>query len=264
MDVLKRNNVKVFGQGDKTLLFSHGFGCDQNMWRLITANFVTDYQIVLFDHVGAGNSDLSAYDKQKYNSLNGYAEDLLAICQALNLSNVILIGHSVGAMIGILSAIRQPEYFQKLILVGPSPCYFQQEEYYSGFTYTDIQDMLNHMETDYVNWSLTFAQFILGNKPHPAHVQEMTDSFCNTHPEIAKHFAQVCFLSDNRSDLALVKTKTYILQCSDDMIAPEEVGRFMSQVIEESVFIKLQATGHCPNLSSPLETTSVIESCLAD
>ena len=167
-------------------------------------------------------------------------------------------------MIGILSAIRQPEIFQKLILIGPSPCYLQQEQYYSGFTYTDIQEMLNYMETDYVNWSVTFAQFIMGGTPHPSHIEEMANSFCNTNPEIAKHFAQVSFLSDNRSDLAKVKTKTYILQCSDDLIAPEEVGRFMNQVIEESILINLKATGHCPNLSAPLETIAVIEACLAD
>ena len=264
MDVLKRNNVKVFGKGDQALLFSHGFGCDQNMWRFITANFVTDYQIIVFDHVGAGHSDLLAYDRVKYDSLSGYANDLLDICQELNLTHATLIGHSVGAMIGILSAIRQPEHFHKLILIGPSPCYLQQEQYYSSFTYKDVEEMLNYMETDYVNWSVTFAEFIMGSTPYPSLIEEMANSFCNTNPEIAKHFARVSFLSDHRSDLTHVKTKTYILQCSDDMIAPEEVGQFMNQKIEGSTLIHLQATGHCPNLSAPLETNAIIEACLAD
>lgn len=262
MDILIRNNVKIFGNGEEQMLFCHGFGCDQRMWRYITPSFLEKYKIILFDHVGAGNSLLSAYDKEKYNTLYGYASDILEICKTLNLNNVIFIGHSVGAMMGILSAIQHPELFKKLILIGPSPCYMNKENYIGGFSEEDIKEMLSFMENDYINWSITFASFIMGNTQHPMLIEEMANSFCSTKPEIAKHFARVAFLSDNRLDLPCLQTKTQIIQCTDDMIAPEEVGIYMHKAIKNSNYFKIKATGHCPNLSAPLETVNAMETFL--
>ena len=262
MDVLKRNNVKVFGRGEQAMIFCHGFGCDQNMWRFVTANFLENFKIILFDHVGAGNSILSAYDKSKYSSLNGYAQDILEICDTLKLRNIIFVGHSVGAMMGILSANMNPEYFQKLILIGPSPCYINDDNYIGGFSRADIEEMLMFMETDYVNWSVAFASLIMGNTQHPSLIEELTNSFCNTNPEIARHFARVAFFADNRLDLPNLRIKSYILQCSEDIIAPDEVGQYMHKFIAGSCFIKLNATGHCPHLSAPLETIMALEKIL--
>jgi sigma-B regulation protein RsbQ len=262
MSVLKRNNVKVFGAGQQAMIFVHGFGCDQNMWRYITSRFLDTHKIVLLDNVGAGDSDTSAYDKIKYSSLNGYADDILEICRELNVYNSILVGHSVGAMIGILSAIKEPERFEKLVLIGPSPCYINDNNYIGGFDRDDVEAMLHYMETDYMSWSGTFASFIMGNTDKPSLGEELANSFCNTDSEIAKHFARVTFLSDNRPDLPYLQTKSLLLQCSQDMIAPEEVGTYLKSTIKNATLINLKATGHCPNLSAPLETIAAMETFL--
>ena len=262
MSSIARNNVTIMGRGQQVLLFSHGFGCDQNMWRYITPWFLDKYKIVLFDHVGAGNSDLAAYDKVKYSTLGGYADDVLDICRELNLHDIIFVGHSVGAMIGILSAIREPSYFAKLILIGPSPCYINEQGYIGGFELSDIEAVLKFMDNDYHDWAYTFASLIMGNPYQPAFGTELAESFCNTNPLILKQFARVAFLSDNRTDLAKLQTKCLILQCSEDLIAPIEVGEYMYQALQDATIVYLKATGHCPNLSAPLETTEAIESFL--
>ncbi|QCR21905.1 alpha/beta fold hydrolase [Pontibacter sp. SGAir0037] len=259
MDVLERNNVRVFGRGEQPMLFAHGFGCDQKMWRFITPAFLDRYKIILFDHVGSGNSAKSAYHKEKYDSLKGYATDILDICQELALENVVFVGHSVGAMMGILSAIQEPAVFKDLILVGPSPCYINDEDYTGGFTRSDVEAMLGFMEKDYEGWAETFASFIMGNPGHPSLSEELANSFCNTNPEIARHFAEVSFLSDNRADLVKVQPPSLILQCFNDMIAPDEVGEYMHQNLKNSTLVKMKATGHCPNLSAPLETIAAID-----
>jgi sigma-B regulation protein RsbQ len=262
--VLKRNNVNVLGQGQQPMLFAHGYGCDQNMWRFITPAFEDRYKIVLFDHVGHGQSDASAFDQTRYGSLNGYADDVLAICRELDLQDVIFVGHSVSAMIGVLAAIKEPERFDRLVLIGPSPRYINDGDYVGGFKQEDIEGLLDFLDSNHLGWSSTMAPVIMGNPDRPELGEELTNSFCRTDPEIAKHFARVTFLSDNRADLPKVRTKALILQCSQDAIAPEAVGRYMHQNIAGSAFVQLSATGHCPNLSAPEETIAAMEAFLRD
>ncbi|MBV9791413.1 MAG: alpha/beta hydrolase [Chloroflexi bacterium] len=259
MSVLKQHNVKIAGQGSQPMLFAHGFGCDQNMWRFVAPAFADQYQLILFDHIGAGQSDLSAYDPAKYSTLDGYADDVLAICHELDLTNVVFVGHSVSAMIGVLAAIKEPERFDKLVLVGPSPCYINDGEYVGGFEREDIDELLESLEHNYLGWSSMMAPVIMGNGDRPELGQELTNSFCRTHPGIARQFARATFLSDNRADLPKLKTPALILQCSNDVIAPESVGRYLHQTLAESSFVLLKASGHCPNLSAPQETIAAMK-----
>jgi sigma-B regulation protein RsbQ len=262
--VLQRNNVKVLGRGEQPMLFAHGYGCDQNMWRFITPAFQDRYKIVLFDHVGHGQADAAAFDRTRYGALDGYADDVLAICQELNLKDVIFVGHSVSAMIGALAAIKEPERFDRLVLIGPSPRYINDGDYVGGFKPEDIEGLLDFLDSNHLGWSSTMAPVIMGNPDRPELGEELTNSFCRTDPDIAKHFARVTFLSDNRTDLPKVKTKALILQCSQDAIAPEAVGRYMHQNLSDSEFVQLSATGHCPNLSAPEETIAAMEAFLRD
>jgi sigma-B regulation protein RsbQ len=262
--VLTRHNVKVYGQGEQPMLFAHGYGCDQNMWRFIAPAFEDQYKIILFDHVGHGQSDASAFDLTRYGSLNGYADDVLAICRELDLTNVIFVGHSVSAMIGVLAAIQEPERFDRLVLIGPSPRYINDGDYVGGFKPEDIESLLDFLDSNHLGWSSTMAPVIMGNPDRPELGEELTNSFCRTNPDIAKHFARVTFLSDNRADLPNVRTKALILQCSQDAIAPEVVGRYMHQNLPGSAFVQLSATGHCPNLSAPEETIAAMEAFLRD
>jgi len=243
------------------MIFAHGFGCDQNMWRFITPAFQDCYKIILFDYVGHGQSD-AAFDQARYGSLQGYADDVLAICRELNLKDVIFVGHSVSAMIGILAAIREPERFDRLVLIGPSPRYIDDADYVGGFQQEDIEGLLDSLDSNHLGWSSTMAPVIMGNPDRPELGEELTNSFCRTNPEIAKHFARVTFLSDNRADLPKVTTKALILQCSQDAIAPEAVGHFVHQNLPGSEFVLMQASGHCPNLSAPEETIAAMEAFL--
>jgi sigma-B regulation protein RsbQ len=244
------------------MLLAHGFGCDQNMWRFVAPAFEDDYKVILFDHVGAGQSDLSAYSRSKYSILDGYAADVLEICHELDLSNVIFVGHSVSAMIGVLAAIKEPARFGSLVLIGPSPCYINDRDYVGGFAREDIDGLLDFMDSNYLGWSSTMAPTIMGNPDRPELGQELTNSFCRTDPEIATDFARVTFLSDNRADLPKLKTRSLILQCSSDVIAPEAVGEYLYRTLADSRLVVMQATGHCPNLSAPEETIAAIRSFL--
>jgi sigma-B regulation protein RsbQ len=262
MSILLRNNVKVFGSGTIPIVFAHGYGCDQNMWRLITPAFETKYKIVLYDHVGFGKSDLSAFESQKYSRLDGYAGDLIEICRDLQIDRAIFVGHSVGAMIGVLAAIREPNLFRKLVLIGPSPCYINDHDYIGGFTRTDIDGLLDFLDSNHLGWSNTMAPVIMGNPDRPELAEELANSFCRTDPEIAKHFARVTFLSDNRADLSRLTVPSLILQCSQDAIAPTEVGQYVQRHLANSSIVHLKATGHCPQLSAPHETIEAIMSAL--
>jgi sigma-B regulation protein RsbQ len=258
--VQARNNVSVGGAArGRPMMFAHGFGCDQNMWRHVAPAFADDYRIVLFDHVGAGGSDLRAYDRTKYASLDGYAADVLEICRELELRDVIFVGHSVSAMIGVLAAAREPERFAKLILVGPSPRYIDDDGYQGGFTRTDIEGLLDALDSNFLGWSQIYAPAIMGRPDRPDLSEELTNSFCRTDPEIARQFARVTFLSDNRADLRRVTTPSLVLQCSDDIIAPRSVGEFVHEQLPGSELVHLQAKGHCPNLSAPEETVAAIK-----
>jgi sigma-B regulation protein RsbQ len=264
MSVIRRNNITIAGTGDKTMIFAHGFGCDQNMWRFVAPAFQHEYRTVLFDHVGAGGSDLSAYRPEKYASLQGYADDLVEICDELALRDAVFVGHSVSAIIGVLAAIGRPELFDSLVLVGPSPCYLNDGSYVGGFNRSDIEGLLDVLENNYLGWSRSMAPVIMGNPDEPELSAELTESFCRTDPGIAKQFARVTFLSDNREDLASLSKPTLILQCSEDVIAPQSVGEFMHRSLPGSRFHKLAATGHCPHLSAPDETIDAIKSYLAE
>jgi sigma-B regulation protein RsbQ len=260
---IQRNNVRVWGpEGAQPMMFAHGFGCDQNMWRLITPAFANDYRIVLFDHVGAGGSDLSAYDRGKYGSLQGYADDVLEICGELRLSQVIFVGHSVSAIIGVLAAIEEPERFAKLVLVGPSPRYLDDDGYVGGFTREDIEGLLDSLDSNYLGWSSAIAPVIMGQPDRPELAAELENSFCRTDPDIARHFARVTFLSDNRADLARVETPALVLQCSEDAIAPRSVGEYVHREMPNSALVLMKATGHCPHLSAPDETIAAMQDFL--
>lgn len=241
------------------MLFAHGFGCDQNMWRYVAPRFEDQCKVVTFDHVGAGGSQLSAYDPERYASLSGYADDVLAICRALDLDNVIFVGHSVSAMIGVLAEIAEPDRFAKLVLVGPSPRYIDEDTYVGGFSAVDIDELLGSLESNYLGWSGAMAPVIMGNPDRPELRQELTESFCRTDPEIARQFARVTFTSDNRHDLARVTTPSLVLQCTNDVIAPVAVGEYVRDALPESTLVMLDASGHCPNLSAPDETAEAID-----
>jgi sigma-B regulation protein RsbQ len=263
-NVLERNRVRVSGVPEgRPILFAHGFGCDQGMWRFVAPDFEVDHRVVLFDHVGSGASDLAAYDRDKYGSLQGYAADVVEICRDLGLSDVVFVGHSVSAMIGVLALRQAPELFGALVMVGPSPRYVDDVGYVGGFSRDDIGGLLDALDANHLGWSAQMAPLIMGNPDRPELGQELTNSFCRTAPDIARHFARVTFLSDNRADLPAVTVPTLVLQCSDDVIAPEAVGRYVHESIPGSTFTKLAATGHCPNLSAPEETTAAIRAFLA-
>ena len=244
------------------MMFAHGFGCDQNMWRHVVPAFADEYRIVLFDQVGAGGSDHAAYSRAKYGSLHGYADDVLEICRELELRDVIFVGHSVSAMIGVLAAVKEPERFAKLVLVGPSPRYINDGDYVGGFTREDIEGLLESLDSNYLGWSAAMAPVIVGAEQPEELKEELTNSFCRTDPEIAKHFARVTFLSDNRADLADLVVPALVLQCSDDVIAPRAVGEYVHRQIGGSELVLMEATGHCPNLSAPEETVAAIRSFL--
>lgn len=259
-DVLRRNNVTVHGAG-RPMVFAHGFGCSQEMWRFVAPHF-DDHRVVLFDLVGAGGSDLSAYRPGKYDSLDGYAADLLELLEALDLHDVVFVGHSVSAMIGVLAANRDASRFGALVLVGPSPRYIDDDGYTGGFSAADIDALLDSLDANYVDWSTAMAPAIMGNAARPELGAELTESFCRADPVIARHFARVTFLSDNRADLAAVSVPTLVLQCVDDAIAPQVVGEYVSRTIPTGTLAVLQATGHCPNLSAPDEVAAAIRGFL--
>jgi sigma-B regulation protein RsbQ len=262
MSVVSRNNVKIRGDGPQAILFAHGFGCDQNMWRYVVPHFETQYTVVTFDHVGAGGSDLSAYTFEKYGTLDGYASDIVEIGHELGLSDAIFVGHSVSAMMGVLASIRAPGMFSKLVLVGPSPRYINDGDYVGGFTTEQVVELLDFLDSNHMGWSQAMAPTIIGNADRPELAEELTNSFCKTDPEIARHFARVTFMSDNRADLDKVTVPSLILQCADDVIAPDAVGHYLHGRLPDSRLVLMKATGHCPNLSHPQETVASIRSFL--
>jgi sigma-B regulation protein RsbQ len=262
-DVLARNNVRVSGRGTQPMLFAHGFGCDQHMWRLVVPAFEDDYRVVLFDYVGSGGSDLGAYDAERYGSLDGYASDVLDVCHALGLEDVVFVGHSVSSMVGVLAARREPERFAQLILIGPSPRYINDApDYVGGFERKDIEGLLDTMDRNYVGWANFLGPAIMKNPERPELGAELVASFCSTDPVIARRFAEVTFFSDNRADLAGVTVPSLIMQCADDLIAPLAIGEYLERELPGSTLAHLEATGHCPHMSAPDETVRVIREYL--
>ena len=262
VDVIARNNVRTFGTGSQPMVFAHGFGCDQNMWRQITPAFESDYRIVLFDYVGSGKSDLKAYDAARYSTLDGYASDIVEVCEALDLRDVILVGHSVSSMIAVLAARRIPERMANLIFVGPSPRYINDTDYVGGFERADIEGLLDMMDKNYIGWANFLGPAIMKNTDRPELATELTESFCSTDPVIARRFAEATFFADNRSDLATSPVPSLILQCSDDMIAPLHIGEYVHRNTPRSTLRVMKATGHCPHMSHPEETIELIRDYL--
>jgi sigma-B regulation protein RsbQ len=256
--VLQRNNVVISGEGLRTILFSHGFGCDQHMWVQVARTFEPDFRVILFDHVGAGQSDLTAYSSAKYATLQGYADDVVEIGQNLGLADAIFVGHSVSAMIGALASIKAPGMFSELVMVGPSPCYIDSDGYIGGFSRDQVLELLDFLADNHLGWSAAMAPAIMGHADRPELSTTLENSFCATDPEIAHEFAKVTFLSDNRADLSSIAARTLILQCREDIIAPQCVGEYVHQHISNSQFLLLNATGHCPNLSAPDEVAAAI------
>jgi sigma-B regulation protein RsbQ len=260
--VLKRNHVTVYGQGSRAMLFAHGFGCDQHMWRQVAPAFAHDYRVVLFDLVGAGNSDLAAYDTEKYSTLRGYADDVLEIIEALQLTEVVFVGHSVSAMIGVLAASQQPQSFARLVLVAPSPCYINDGSYHGGLEQADVEELLEELDRNHLGWSSSMGPVMMGHPERPELAEELTNSFCRANPDIARHFARVTFLSDNRADLPYLRTPALIIQCTQDVIAPVEVGQYLHQHLANSELTLIDTSGHCPHLSAPEATIKAMQSYL--
>ncbi|MFE5143584.1 alpha/beta fold hydrolase [Streptomyces fagopyri] len=259
MDIRRRNNVTVTGRADgPVVVLAHGFGCDQNMWRLVVPTLVKRYRVVLFDYVGSGQADPSAWDERRYSSLEGYAQDVLEVCEELDLRDVTFVGHSVSAMVGVLATAKTPERFSRLVMVAPSPCYIDGDGYRGGFSAEDIDELLESLESNYLGWSAAMAPVIMGNANRPELGQELTTSFCATDPDMARVFARTTFLSDSRKDLKTVAVPTLILECKQDVIAPREVGAYVHDTIPGSRLVTLEATGHCPQLSAPQATAGAI------
>ncbi len=263
MDIGHRNNVTIIGNPEgRTVVLAHGFGCDQNMWRLTVPALAEEYQVVLFDYVGAGRSELSAFSEARYSSLEGYAQDVEEICEALDLRDAVFVGHSVSAMIGVLAAARVPERIGALVLVAPSPRYIDDAGYHGGFSAEDIDELLASLDSNYLGWSAAMAPVIMGNAERPELGEELVTSFCATDPEMASVFARTTFLSDSRAELKSVQVPTLVLESSQDAIAPREVGAFVHQAIPGSALVTLEATGHCPHLSAPEATNQAITTFL--
>jgi sigma-B regulation protein RsbQ len=262
MDILKRNNVKLYGKGTEYMLLAHGFGCDQHVWRHFIKAFEDEYKIIVFDYVGAGQSDLSAYNSKRYGVIDGYANDIIEILEALNLKKVTFIGHSVSSMIGVRVAVRKPDLFNRLILMAPSPCFINEAGYVGGMEKESVDALMKAMESNYLGWAGSIAPAVMGNPDSPELGLELTSNFCATDPEIAKEFARVTFLTDNRDDLKRLRIKSLTLQCSEDILAPLEVGYYIRANTLNNTLVILKATGHCPHLSAPEETIQAIRNYL--
>ncbi|WP_272868068.1 alpha/beta fold hydrolase [Caldimonas tepidiphila] len=257
--ILLRNNVRVAGQGEHAIVFAHGFGCDQNMWRYVAPSFEADFRTVLFDYVGSGKSDLSAFSAGRYGTLEGYTQDLLEVCDALGIEGATFVGHSVSAMIGALAAIRQPARFARLVMVAPSPRYINEApDYFGGLEREDVDGLLAMMDHNYIGWAQQLAPLVMSNPEQPGLAQELEQSFCSTDPVAAQTFARATFYADNRADLPRVPAPSLILQVRDDAIAPLQVGEYLHRQLPSSELVVLDAIGHCPHMSHPRLTLEAI------
>ncbi|WP_206508512.1 alpha/beta fold hydrolase [Rhodococcus sp. KRD197] len=259
MDVRVKNNVRVVGaENGPTVMLAHGFGCDQHLWRGVTHLLGPTCRVVLFDHVGAGASDRSEWDEEKYSTLEAYAADVVTIAQELGLHGAVFVGHSVAAMIGVLAVADQPDLFSKLVLLTPSPRYLDDTDYRGGFSREDIDELLESLDSNYLGWSAAMAPVIMDNPERPELGEELTASFCRTDPACARAFARATFLSDNRSDLARVTVPTLVIECANDSLAPRGVGKYVHDAIAGSELVTLDTSGHCPHLSDPEVTAAAV------
>jgi sigma-B regulation protein RsbQ len=260
--IANKYNIHLLGTGSKTILFSHGYGCNQSMWRYLTPYFENTHKIVLFDLMGNGSSDSRFYNYQKYDTLKGYAEDILEIIDGLKLEPIVFVGHSVSSMIGMLAAIQRPELFEKIIMIGPSPCYLNTGDYKGGFSEADLNELAESLDSNYLGWTSAITPVIANTPDKPEIAEELKNSFCRNNPDIAKHFAKVTFLSDNRNELPLLRTNTLIIQTNPDLVAPIWVGEYVQKNILNSEIVVLDTPGHCPHLSAPELTVKPILSFL--
>lgn len=263
-EVVRRNDVRFAGPPDgPVVMLAHGFGCDQSLWRFVAGHLAAEYRVVSFDHVGSGSADREAWEPSRYSTLTGYAEDLLDIVTALDLSDVTFVGHSVAAIMGVLAANRNPDRFAGLVLVAPSPRYVDDDKgYRGGFSRRDIDELLDSLESNYLGWSRTMAPVIMGAPERPELADELTDSFCRTDPDCARVFARTTFLSDNRADLRKVVVPTLVIDCAHDAIAPREVGQYVREQVPDCRLVTIDTDGHCPQLSAPEATAQAIEAFL--
>jgi len=260
--VLERNNVRVFGAGEQVLMLCNGFGCSQHIWGRLTTMLAMRYRLVVFDYVGSGASDLTAYSPARYATLAGYVQDVVDICQALDLRDVILVGHSIGASIAMLATIAAPVHFSRLIALAASPYFLNEDDYYGGFSREDVEQLLGLMQVDHDSWANLFANLLLGAENDALLSKELAQHFCNADSRIAQQFAHVTFLSDCRADMVHVPVPTLLVQCSQDIAAPAEVGAYLLEHIPQATLVTLSTTGHCPHLSAPLETLAAMEAFL--
>jgi sigma-B regulation protein RsbQ len=259
-----RNRVRSFGRDDApVIVLAHGFGCDQTMWRFVVPDLARDHRVVTFDYVGAGRSDKDAYDPARYGSMRGYAQDVLDVVDQLDLRDVTFVGHSVSSMIGVLASVERPSRFRRLVLIGPSPRYIDDPPYRGGFSREDIDGLLDVMDRNFMGWAALLAPKVARASDHPDVAEELRESFCSTDPRFLRTFAEITFRGDNRADLPKVTVPTLVLQCSEDDVAPEEVGRYCAREIPGARFHQLRATGHCPHMSDPEETLAAIRAFLA-
>ena len=263
MDLGNRLQVSVAGEGPVAMVFAHGFGCDQNMWRLMAPSYEDRFRTVRYDLMGSGRSDLSGYDRGRYATLQGHADDLIDVVREFGQGPVVFVGHSVSAMIGLLAGIKAPELFAAHVMLGPSPCYINDGDYQGGFSREDIEGLLDALESNYLGWSSNMAPAIMGAPEQPELAVELTNSFCRTDPDIAAHFARVTFLSDNRADVPKLQGPVLVLQCSDDIIAPRSVGDYLAATLPAATLRVIQNVGHCPHLSAPSESMAAIDEFLA-
>ncbi|MGY3266358.1 alpha/beta fold hydrolase [Lysobacter sp. HA35] len=262
MHVTDRHHVTAHGDGEPTLVFAHGFGCDQSMWRFVAPHYAERYRAVTYDLLGSGRSHLPSYDYDRHGSLQGHADDLVDVVRATANGPVVFVGHSVSGMIGLLAGLKAPELFAAQIWLGPSPCYVNDGDYVGGFDRADIDSLLETLDSNYLGWASTMAPAIMGAPEQPQLAEELTNSFCRTDPEIAKHFARVTFLSDNRADLSKLQVPTLVLQCSDDIIAPVAVGEYLERTLPKGTMRIIRNVGHCPHLSAPAESIDAMDEFL--
>ena len=262
MSLRERHHVTIAGDGPASMVFAHGFGCDQNMWRLMAPSYEERYRTIRYDLVGSGRSDLSAYDRNRYDTLQGHADDLVEVVREFADGPVVFVGHSVSAMIGLLAGIKAPELIDAHVMLGPSPCYINDGDYIGGFSRPDIDSLLETMEGNYLGWSSTMAPAIMGAPGQPELAEELTNSFCRTDPDIAAHFARVTFLSDNRADLPKLQAPVLVLQCSDDIIAPRPVGDYLQRTLPNATLRIIENVGHCPHLSAPSASMAAMDEFL--
>lgn len=260
-DIRARNNVRVLGNPEgPVIMFAHGFGCDQGMWQRVLPRFTPDYRVVLFDHVGAGNSDPEAYQSAKYSSLEGYTADVQEIMAELDLHDVTFVGHSVGGMMGVAAAAADPARFRNLVFLASSPSYmdYPEDGYVGGTSQEDIRELLISLDSNYMVWAAAMAPVIMGNPGSPQLHTELEGSFCRINPTVAREFAKVAFLSDVRHLLKDVSVPTLVMQCTDDLLAPVHVGEYTRDHIPQAALSVLKATGHLPHVSAPEETANTI------